>query len=108
MDPNNLKLKDVVVASAPTIGLISGIIFISNGYTVIGSFILVPAILVFAFSFYKMPYKEMSENLAQRETEKTKTSIGRVQLVFEKVLDYVGNLYIIFIICLCIWWYFIK
>jgi len=108
MDPNNLKLKDVAVAVTPTAGLIAGIVLVSNGYTVIGSLILIPVILVFAVSFYKMPVKKIAEHIAETEETKKKSGVGRVQLAFDKMLDYLSNLHIVFIVGLFIWWYFIK
>ena len=70
MDPNNLNLKDIIIVISPSLGIISGIILISNGHTLIGSLILMPIILVFIFSFSKLPFQEIAENFSQREKEK--------------------------------------
>ena len=108
MDPNNLNLKDIIIVISPSLGIVLGIILISNGHTLIGSLILLPIILVCIFSFSKLPFQEIAENFIQRENEKKKTIIGRIQLAVEKLLDLAGSVYLIFVMGALIWWYFFK
>jgi hypothetical protein len=106
MDPNNLTLKDVTLTLSPTLGLISGLVFLAKGFTVVGTIVLAPTIAIFVYSFYKLPYKEIGVKLAQREEKLKESAFGRVRLGVEKVFDYIGILYFLFIVCAAAWWFF--
>jgi hypothetical protein len=90
MDPNNLTVKDILLAASPTVALIVGIVFLVQGQTWYAAIVLVPLAIFFIYSFAKMPWEEIGEQEVERREKLLETKTGKLRYVFTKLIDYVS------------------
>ncbi|MCH2190475.1 MAG: hypothetical protein MK188_06115 [Gammaproteobacteria bacterium] len=95
MDPNNLTIKDIVLALSPTILLIIGIVFLAKGKTWFAAIILVPLIVFFIYSFIKMPWQEIGKKETERREKLLETKTGKLRYAFIKLSDFLSVIAIV-------------
>ena len=93
MDPNNLKLREVLIVVAPLVALVLGIFFLVIGSKVLVLVILVPALLVYAYCVTKIPFKEIGKAEYEKEQKQETTALSRVWVHAKHLFSYLSILY---------------
>ena len=86
MDPNNLKIIDVLKVIAPLLVLVLGIGFLATGNKVFGLVLFVPVVLFFIYGFIKLPWQEIGRTEYEKEENQKQTLQGRVWVKIKHML----------------------
>jgi hypothetical protein len=100
MDPNNLTAKDVLLATAPTVALIIGLLLLGRGENLWAAIVLIPTAMIFIYSFMNLPFRELAIKEHEKELRQKQTIVGRVWIFTKRTFDFIGT--IVFLVVLFI------